>query len=322
MYDLAASEPDALAAAMLDAFEEALERGIRAAPGHQDLVRYAMSSGHRTRPVGCLLACAAVQADWRNALDVALSVEFVHKSSVLRDDIVDDDAVRSGKPAFHVVYGLPATIATSDVLWTLALHLLAPSGSHLRALTTALYEMAAGQLEDIEPSQTGATVEQRLDVADAKTGALSSVACRLGALAGNGSRGHVEALARYGRKLGTAFQLLNDTRNLTGAEDARTAGSDVRKRRDTVLSAHARAHSTGASLTLLTDALAAPADLPDDDVRAVRAAIVAAGSPSYAEQLAAQLMSQARAELEILPPTVARDILAALTADALLSYAF
>jgi geranylgeranyl diphosphate synthase, type I len=309
-------------------FEDALASHVRQLPSHRELVEYATRSGHRTRPVGCLLACAAVGGDWRVALDAAVAVELIHKSSVIRDDVVDGDETRSGQPAMHIAFGVPSAIAVSDLLWTVALRIIAwPDADRggeecLRACTQALFEMASGQLEDTTPSPLASSVKVRLLAEERKTGALSELACRLGAIAGGGSESEVEALARYGRGLGTAFQIFNDVRNLKGAEAERSAASDVRRRRDTVLSAHARAVLDSEDRELLERVRHGPGELSQAEVDEVREVLISSGASEFGERLAGELMADARAQLLALEPSLASEIFRSLAEDALLNYAF
>lgn len=310
---------------MRSGFDQALARFLDGVVSHRALVEYAVRGGHRTRPVGCLLACAAVGGDWSDALEVAVGVELIHKSSVIRDDIVDGDRVRSGQPALHAVHGVASAIAVSDVLWTLALQQIwsgAPrevANDCLLASSDVLRDMAAGQLEDVAPSAARRSTEDRLFVEEQKTGSLSELACRLGAMVGGGSSGEVEALARYGRKLGTAFQVINDVRNLSGSEAARTTASDVRNGRDTVLSAHVREVAAPEALT--TFGLSAR-DATDSQTERVRETLIASGAVDFGEALAARLLAAAGDELGVLPPTIASTILASLTRGVLRDYAF
>ncbi len=182
--------------------------------------------------------------------------------------------------------------------------------------------MAAGQLEDASPSPHRRSVAARLTVEERKTGALSELACRLGGIIGGGTSREIDALAQYGRKLGTAFQVLNDVRNLCGAETARSAASDVRKRRDTVLSAHTREIVDHDARNLLESVSLGAHDLTDSQVETVRDTLLCSGAADFGEHLAAKLMAAASMHLGTLAPTVARDILEQLAHDALLAYAF
>lgn len=311
----------AYAASLTQGFESALVEFAERLEAHRELVEYAVHTGHRTRPVGCLLACGAVGGDWREALPLAIGVELLHKSSVIRDDIVDGDEMRSGQAAFHAVHGIAAAVSVSDRLWTMGLTQIADgappqlSAECLRAATDVLNEMAAGQLEDIVPSRRRRGVRSRAQVEEQKTGSLAGLACRLGALVGGGSPHETEALTDFGRKIGTAFQVLNDMRNLAGEEADRPVASDVRKRRDTVLSAYA--DEIGGS-----GDPPGSRDLSDSEVEQARGRLLAQGALEFGERLASRLLDEARACLEVLPPTDASAILDSLTRGTLRDHAF
>jgi geranylgeranyl pyrophosphate synthase len=323
LYEGIAAQAASFADSLSAGFEEALGELVESLPSHVDLVDYATRTGHRTRPVGCLLAAEAVGGDWRKALDSAVAVELIHKSSVIRDDIVDGDLIRSGQPAFHVAFGISRAIAISDLLWTLALKQDLASGGEVQSFCVdALHEMAAGQLEDVAPSPHRRGVQQRQLVEEKKTGVLSELACRLGALIGGGSPKQIEAMGLYGRNLGTAFQILNDLRNLRGEEQGRTPASDLRKRRNTILSAYAREVGAKSERSRLDALMTGFSDLEEEDVESLREMILASGAVEFGEQTATALMEEARVQLDTLRVSQAKEILESLTQDALLAYAF
>ena len=323
LYKRPDTHADSFLSLLATEFEQALRQLISSLPSHGDLVQYAMRSGHRTRPVGCLLAAEAVGGDWRSALNSALAVELIHKSSVIRDDIMDGDIVRSGQPAFHVTFGIAKAIAVGDLLWTIALDQDPGRTGDLRRLCVdSLRQMAAGQLEDVVPSADRLSVRDRRLVEERKTGALSELSCRLGATIGGGDANQVDALALYGRNLGTAFQILNDLRNLRGEEPERRPGSDLRRHRVTILAAHAREVSTGVVRRRMDAVLLGPDELPDADVAFLREVILESGTAEFGERSAADLMEDARSQLSALTDSPAKEILRSLTEDALLAYAF
>jgi geranylgeranyl pyrophosphate synthase len=309
-------------------FERALSQEVNGLSNHVEQVRYATSAGHRTRPVGVLLATSAVGGEWAKSLGAAVAAEFIHKSSVIRDDIADGDKMRGGQLALHIKYDLGTAIAVSDFLWTRALRIL--GGDYLTDRSresvwlaiTAIGDMAVGQLEDVAPSPSLSAVSDRLAVEEAKTGALSQLSCELGALLGGGTEAEVRALSGYGRALGTAFQILNDVRNLQGAETSRPGGSDIRNGRDTVLSAYARTTGDSRVRKLLSLSGSGGGEHSGVGHHIVRSAVLGSDAVTFGERLAGQYMKAAREELAFLQPTAAREILEALTRDALLSYAF
>ena len=260
---------------------------------------------------------------------MAIGVELIHKASVIRDDVEDDDSRRSGQASLHAAYGMAVALAASDLLWTTGLaHISQGHPPHQRAqyvgaAATTLREMAAGQMEDLSPSFDAHSPTARLAVDEQKTGALSELACRLGAMAAEAPPQHIEALATYGRKLGTAFQIVNTIRNLEGVEPERLPASDLKKRRDTVLTAHVR-EKEGLDIRVApTSQRRAGLDLDDATVDQLRAEFLSFGAATFGERIANQLLSAARMQLRVLPATSARNILEQLAGESLFHvYAF
>lgn len=304
------------------AIDAELARALPELPGHEDVFGHALATGHRTRPIACLLSCAAAGGAWRDALGAAVGVELIHKASVARDDIVDGDDRRSGQKALHARFGVPTALAASDVMWTAGVgHVARTARPQQHQLLTAcmhtLGEMASGQLEDVAPSATHRTAAARLLVDENKTGALTELACRLGAIVAGGSQTTADALADYGRKVGTAFQVLNDVRNVQGRESGRPVASDIHAGRETVVTALARS-SAGA-----TPSQPAQGGAFDDAPSSLHAHVLASGSVARSEGLATALLADARDALNALPDTPAREVLLGLARRELFEiYAF
>jgi len=198
---------------------------------HQAM-RYAMlGGGKRIRP---LLVYAAGQASGarQNALDVAAcSVECIHAYSLVHDDLpaMDDDNLRRGKPTCHKVYGEAEAILAGDALQALAFFLLAHAdmgaiSSHRRLQMIELLSQASGSRgmvggQSLDLAATG----KQLDIAELehmhihKTGALIRASVLLGAdCAENLADDQKQALDRYGKYTGLAFQVQDDILDVTG----------------------------------------------------------------------------------------------------------
>lgn len=322
-YDLAEIDVPGAIEQLGAAIDAALARAVREFSDHQEVFSYAVAAGHRARPLACLLSCAAADGDWWDAMSVAVGIEFIHKASVVRDDIADGDERRSGREALHARFGIPVALAASDVLWTSGVkrvvHAMVPARRHevLETCMRVLGEMASGQLEDVAPSATQRTVAARLLVDERKTAALTELACRAGAIVAGTSATTADALANYGRKVGTAFQVVNDVRNVQGREADRPVASDIHAGRDTVVTAVARS-----GLGAVTPAIGLRA-ADDDSATRLRADVLASGSVARCQALAAELLADARDALAILPATPAREALSSLARGELFEiYAF
>ena len=207
-------------------------------------MRYAvLGGGKRLRPMLVYAAGAALGAPL-DALDApACAVELIHAYSLVHDDLpsMDDDDLRRGRPTCHVAFGEATAILAGDALQALAFEVLASQTAMssvelqlemLRILATACgaHGMAGGQAMDL------AAVGRSLDLPALermhahKTGALICASVRLGALsAGCADASMLDALERYGRAIGLAFQVRDDILDVEGESHAlgKTAGKDA-----------------------------------------------------------------------------------------------
>ncbi len=233
-----------IAATHRPAIEEALVRSVAAlAPPLGSAALYAVrAGGKRLRP---LLTVACYRAARRTGDDapvpaavyrVAAAVELIHTYSLLHDDLpaMDDDPLRRGLPTTHLVYGERVATATGCALQQLAFLELARAahddpelGRAMPALTRALARgagvegMVGGQLLDLLAEGRNVDGPGLEAIHRAKTAALMSAACGLGALAGAASAEVRAALESYGTDLGLAFQIVDDVLDVVG-EPTRT----------------------------------------------------------------------------------------------------
>jgi geranylgeranyl pyrophosphate synthase len=106
--------------------------------------------------------------------------------------------------------------ATGDLLFARAFSELAASGDpeQVRALSRAGTALAHGELVQREDAwRADVSVERYLERCELKTAALFEAACELGALVAGRA---VAPLAAFGRRIGLAFQLLDDVLDVSG----------------------------------------------------------------------------------------------------------
>jgi geranylgeranyl diphosphate synthase, type I len=131
------------------------------------------------RPLLVALAANAVGADIMTAVAPAVAIELVHNFSLLHDDIMDQDAVRRGRPALWAAQGLPSALLVGDVFLVAAFQVLhdadsSPAVAGSRLLATATQRMAVGQWADMDFEHlTERESEQFFEMATGKMGALS-----------------------------------------------------------------------------------------------------------------------------------------------------
>ncbi len=210
-------------------------------------MRYSLfAGGKRLRPILTLAAAEAVGGRAEEALPVACALELIHTYSLIHDDLpaMDDDDLRRGMPTSHKVFGEAAAILAGDALLTEAFHLLARpdlmknisprrrlAAIHAIALGAGSRGMVGGQVMDV--ASEGKEIEPDIleYIHTHKTGALIAASIISGALVGGGSARKVQALERYGRKLGLAFQIIDDLLDVQGeeAQMGKAVGKDQAK---------------------------------------------------------------------------------------------
>ncbi len=211
-----------LLAELRRAHDEIGARSPEAAALVDELERLTRAGGKRLRPILCVLGHAASGGVVDDVLPAAAGLELFHTFALVHDDVMDDEDERRGVDASHrrfakrepggEAFGRAAAILVGDVGLVLATDLVLSAPLPADRLLSAARRMrsmalatAAGQYLDV------AGASNTIHVAELKTGVYTAEApLAIGAdLAGATLEAH-EALARFGRPLGVAFQLLDD----------------------------------------------------------------------------------------------------------------
>ena len=222
--------------------EVALRQSLESPDGCPEPLREAMrysllAPGKRFRPLLVLLAAEACAGSIEAALPAACAVEMVHTYSLIHDDLpaMDDDDLRRGRPTCHKQFGEAIAILAGDALLARAFEVLAKGvqpPAQAAACCQALAEAAgAGNLVGGQADDIGGKLDGSLEALESmharKTGAMIVVSLALGALTAGADSCRIEALAQYGRRLGLAFQIVDDLLDVRGHESA--VGKRLRK---------------------------------------------------------------------------------------------
>ena len=237
-------DPAALAASLADArrlVADALDRFLPPSddpsapcpPRLAEAMRYSLlGGGKRLRPILALLAAEACGADPAAALPSACAVEMVHTYSLIHDDLpaMDDDDLRRGRPTCHKAFDEAAAILAGDGLLTLAFETIArytrpPEAAARCCLILAEAAgprgMVGGQMADLQAEgRADGTLAALESIHRRKTGALLRAPLRMGAAVAAASEAQSDALDRYGRAVGLAFQIVDDLLDVQGDEQA------------------------------------------------------------------------------------------------------
>jgi geranylgeranyl diphosphate synthase type II len=154
---------------------------------------------------------------------------LVHTFSLVHDDLpaMDDDDLRRGRATNHKVFGEAMAILAGDAMLTLAFEVLVRDVEPVLA-SRLVYELAqatgsegmiGGQVLDIQNENESLALSELQRLHGMKTGALLTVACRMGAIAAHASDELVNAATEYGRLVGLAFQIMDDLLDATSTQE-------------------------------------------------------------------------------------------------------
>jgi heptaprenyl diphosphate synthase len=195
--------------------------------------RYLLAAGgKRVRPLLTLLTSQLGDGITPQVLLAAEAVEITHLASLYHDDVMDEAEQRRGVPSAQAVWGNSVAILTGDLLFARASRLIASiDNSSAIAQTETFERLVLGQLHETVGPQPGEdAVEHYLQVLRDKTGSLIAAAAEWGATFSNAPEEFRRPLARFGERIGVAFQLIDDVIDLAPQEahTGKTPGTDLR----------------------------------------------------------------------------------------------
>jgi geranylgeranyl pyrophosphate synthase len=185
------------------------------------------AGGKRLRPL--LVFLAADTEEGEGLVRAAAAVELVHSATLVHDDVLDAAALRRGVPTVVAAAGRGAATATGDLLFARAFAELAANGraDEIQVLSEASSALAEGELlQRADAWNAEVALERYLRRCELKTARLFEAACRLGALEGGGPP---DELGAFGRRIGLAFQLLDDVLDVSGPAErtGKQRGTDL-----------------------------------------------------------------------------------------------
>lgn len=272
------------------------------------------AGGKRLRPQVLLLAARALgyQGDLHHKL--AAVIEFIHTSTLLHDDVVDESALRRGRETANALFGNAASVLVGDFLYSRSFQMMVSCGSMriMQVLADATNIISEGEvLQLMNVGNVDIDEAAYFKVIHYKTATLFEAASRIGAILGGASAETEDKLARYGMHLGAAFQIIDDILDYSGkAEElGKDLGDDLAEGKVTLPLIHVLRTGTASQITEVRAALenADRSRLPQ-----VLAAVAATGALDYSYRKAAEEVEQAVACLAELPESPYRQALEAL----------
>ena len=272
------------------------------------------SGGKRLRPMLHLLAARACAYRGNGHILLAALIEFIHTSTLLHDDVVDESDLRRGRKTANAVWGNAASVLVGDFLYSRSFQMMVELDDMriMCILADTTNRIAEGEVLQLLNIGNADTTEQAyLDVIERKTAVLFSAATRLGAVLAGLPSEQEEALAQYGLHLGYAFQIADDVLDYVSDADTlgKNIGDDLAEGKPTLPVIHAIAHSPPGQAASLRRAIESGGlDSLDNIIAAIRDS----GAIDHARSRAEHYAQSARSTLSALPASPARDALSLL----------
>jgi len=208
------------------------------------------AGGKRLRPMLVMLAGHAVGGTGAGAEhhQLAAIIEFIHTSTLLHDDVVDESSLRRGRSTANALWGNAPSVLVGDFLYSRSFQLMVELDRMpvMRILADTTNRIAEGEVLQLLHVHNPDTDEAAyLRVIERKTAVLFAAATRLGALASGVDEATQQALYDYGMNLGYAFQIADDVLDYSANADelGKNLGDDLAEGKATLPLIHAMAHS-------------------------------------------------------------------------------
>ena len=272
------------------------------------------SGGKRLRPLLVLLAARALAYRGDKHIELATLIEFMHTSTLLHDDVVDESHLRRGKATANDAWGNAPSVLVGDFLYSRSFQMMVAVGSMriMDVLSAATCVIAEGEVQQLTNVGNPDTDEAAyFETIQGKTAMLFEAASHSGAILAGATPEQEAALQHYGRYLGLAFQLVDDLLDYQGDAEAmgKNVGDDLAEGKPTLPLIHAMATGTPEQRDLVRRAIRQGGL---DHLDAVLAIVRDTGALEYTRGRAVEMADRALAQLDALPPSRYRDTMAEL----------
>lgn len=218
------------------------------------------AGGKRLRPALLLLVAGALGDASSHRHTLAAVVEFIHTATLLHDDVVDESELRRGRKTANALFGNAASVLVGDYLYSRSFEMMVGVGKMrvMEILSEATTIISEGEVLQLLNMHDADVDESRyMQVIRYKTAKLFEASARLGAVLAGADASIEAAAAEYGRRIGTAFQIMDDWLDYAGTAESmgKNAGDDLREGKPTLPLIHLLEHGTPEQRTLAREAI-------------------------------------------------------------------
>jgi len=286
---------------------------------------YPIAGGKRLRPMMAQVVAEAVGGAAEKAVPFASALEIIHNFTLVHDDVMDNDSMRRGRPAVHVLFDVPTAIIAGDALFARAFEIITDTDAPpehvnrlIRNTARTVWVIAEGQQDDMDMEHIPVeqvSMDDYMAMIYKKTAVLFECAAEGGALIGGGTEEQIARMKDYARLLGMGFQVWDDILALTGDEKqlGKPVGNDIRNGKRTLIVLHALRvmDRNDPRRTKLTRALGNE-KATQEEIKDAIDVLHDCGAIEHARKTAQDYAAKAEEQLECLPPSAERDFLSGL----------
>ena len=265
------------------------------------------AGGKRIRPALTILTGKMLGGQEECLITLATAIELLHTATLVHDDLIDGALLRRGMPTLNSKWSPATTVLTGDFIFARAAKLAAETESLrvMKLFSHTLTIIVEGEIVQLLNSRCAADRENYMRRIYAKTASLFETSALAASYIGQADENTSEHLRRFGREIGTAFQIVDDILDFTGdqATVGKPVGSDLRQGIVTlpvILFAEANPNDPYARM------LREGSCLNDEQVDGIIATIRKSGAIRAAHQEAVAYVERGLAELRTMPPSEAR----------------
>ncbi len=270
--------------------------------------------GKRLRPMLHVLAAGAAGYRGDQHIKLAAVIEFIHTSTLLHDDVVDESDLRRGRKTANALWGNAASVLVGDFLYSRSFQLMVELDDMrvMRILADTTNTIAEGEvLQLLNIGNADVDEAAYLAVIERKTAVLFAAATELGGVLGALPEEQIAALRRYGMELGYAFQIADDLLDYVSDADTlgKNIGDDLAEGKPTLPLIYAMQKADPEQAQSLRHAIEHGGL---DSLERIIAAIRDSGALDRTHERAVQHANAAREALDVLPATTYRAALTTL----------
>jgi octaprenyl-diphosphate synthase len=266
------------------------------------------SGGKRFRPLLLLICAGLCGYKGNNRFPMAAVMEFIHTATLLHDDVIDQAIMRRGKTSANNIWGNAASVLVGDFLYSKSFTLMTEieNIALLKMMSEVTNVMSEGEVFQLmKCGDVKMTEEEYLTIIEKKTAVLISAACACGTILGSASEEQISALTQFGRNIGMAFQITDDTLDYMAKEKefGKSIGKDLEEGKITLPLIYALKKCTAKERKIIKE-LMVRKKASQRAVGQILSFIQKYNGIEYSLKCAENFISDAKARLDLFPECV------------------